>query len=1047
VASQERRARKLLDEHDYEPAIPILTKLAALKEPPHATVAVWAKKELPVVKQKHEQLQVRAANACEKARALLKRYEYATAVQELELIPKAARSPELRQLLSQATDLHDDLIHLQEEIKEAVTRKKLDGVLPLVRRFLKLKPDHPKMLRLARDLERNRAERAVANYRGTRRYVDVAGRLIEPKELALCVFAILALFAAVTYGLRSYIASSQPVGDTLIPITGTTPGATQQVTTDTAEIGKAEPTFLKDDPLPDVQTSQVASPEVKATAGQEPLTLKGHTGIVLSVAFSADGTRLVSASADQTVKVWDATSGQETLTLKGHSKLVFSAVFNDDGKRLASASVDQTVKVWDATSGLEAITLRGHTDQVTSVAFSKDGAWLASASLDRTVKIWDATSGRETIKLNRLNSPSYCVAFSADGKRLAAASSDEKTVKVWDTKNGLELLTLIGHTAQVNCVAFNADGTRLVSASYDKTVKLWDTASGQEMLTLTGHTGPVYGVAFSPDGKRLASSGSDPTVKLWDATSGQETLTLTGHAGPVYSVAFNPDGKRLASASEDQTVRLWDVSSLAKALDGNDGWVSLFNGKDLKGWGETQTNTKKWLVESGVVVAPFGPKLFAIATEKTFDEYELEVEYRPTNAADSGVGLFATPSTSTGWGYQWLEVNGDGKTIIVGNKIIEGASFKPGAYQANDWNRVSISNTRKEGLVVQLNGVLTSTVPPAALETALAKSSFKRNGAILLQSWNGKVEYRNIRIKELSNTAVALATVSEPAKEPQDRLAVFVAGSDNRLRQYDMKGKLLSNLILPSAASDLQCLDDGLLAVIPAGGKVLLIRDDGTIQTLISHAEPQTGLNYPHPIGVGFDRKSRTVFVGDNARDQLSSFPITDPAKRKTVKRMGTKDELDNFRIEVLDTGVLIVSNSEAGVVTIPNLGTGTLKIITKLEAVAIAARPGSTRWAFCCGYDKRGNGEAIYLLDNDKRVGEITLPKSPKTGSPCRIYSLSFSSTGRLFALLQQSDETKTYEYEVQEIDQSTKVFIPRFRVGSRRLAVGERLRWPDLK
>jgi hypothetical protein len=77
-------------------------------------------------------------------------------------------------------------------------------------------------------------------------------------------------------------------------------------------------------------------------------TFYGHTSLVTSVAFSADGQRLASASWDQTVKVWDAVTGQDTLTLKGHTSLVTSVAFSADGKRLASGSDDQTVKVWDA---------------------------------------------------------------------------------------------------------------------------------------------------------------------------------------------------------------------------------------------------------------------------------------------------------------------------------------------------------------------------------------------------------------------------------------------------------------------------------------------------------------------------------------------------------------------------------------------------------------------------------------------------------------------------------------------------------------------------
>ncbi len=83
-------------------------------------------------------------------------------------------------------------------------------------------------------------------------------------------------------------------------------------------------------------------------AGRETLTLKGHTGFVLGVAYCPDGKRLASASADGTVRVWDAATGQESLALKGHTGAVLSVAYSPDGQRLASAGQDRTVKVWDA---------------------------------------------------------------------------------------------------------------------------------------------------------------------------------------------------------------------------------------------------------------------------------------------------------------------------------------------------------------------------------------------------------------------------------------------------------------------------------------------------------------------------------------------------------------------------------------------------------------------------------------------------------------------------------------------------------------------------
>jgi WD40 repeat protein len=135
-----------------------------------------------------------------------------------------------------------------------------------------------------------------------------------------------------------------------------------------------------------------------ATRPKPLLTLKGHTSLVRSVAWSPDGQRLATASDDDTAKVWDAASGQELLTLRGNSKGMSSVAWSppQTGKdeRLATGSYDNTAKVWDAASGKELLTLRGHTNSVYSVAWSPDGQRLATASRDHTAKVWEAASGR-----------------------------------------------------------------------------------------------------------------------------------------------------------------------------------------------------------------------------------------------------------------------------------------------------------------------------------------------------------------------------------------------------------------------------------------------------------------------------------------------------------------------------------------------------------------------------------------------------------------------------------------------------------------------------
>jgi WD40 repeat protein len=289
-------------------------------------------------------------------------------------------------------------------------------------------------------------------------------------------------------------------------------------------------------------------------------TLAGHSSSVSGVAVTADGKRAVSASSDETLKVWDLESGRAPRTLEGHSSRVHGVAATADGKRAVSASRDKTLKVWDLESGRALRTLEGHSSRVKGVAVTADGKRAVSASGDRTLKVWDLESGGALRTLAGHSDEVFGVAVTADGKRAVSASGDH-TLKVWDVESGGALRALEGHSGSVNAVAVAADGKRAVSASDDRTLKVWDLESGGALRTLEGHSSGVIGVAVTADGKRAVSASLDHTLKVWDLESGGALRTLEGHSFAVRGVAVTADGKRAVSASDDRTLKVRDLES------------------------------------------------------------------------------------------------------------------------------------------------------------------------------------------------------------------------------------------------------------------------------------------------------------------------------------------------------------------------------------------------------------------------------------------------------------------------------------------------------
>ena len=349
-------------------------------------------------------------------------------------------------------------------------------------------------------------------------------------------------------------------------------------------------------------------------------TLVGHTGRINDCAVSPDGRRILSASDDHTLRVWDFATGRELFTLKGHAGPVTRCSFSPDGERIVSLGAGDDANrliLWDARSGGEIASCRGHSARITCYAFSPDSRHVVTASEDRTLKVFDVETCAAVATLRRRaerpkspgRSPSpddvrvgpTACAYSPDSQRIISGDVDGALL-LWNAGDGSLLTARRVHSDEVVACAFQTDGLRIVTCGgmSDMTIKVWEVDSWRGIATLKGHRGRVETFAISPDGKRIASLGgaTDRTVRLWDADThevlavlpdhddrgsrcvfspdssqfittahwrlhlwkadnGEPLTTLEGHTSGVAACSYTPDGQHVVSGGCDNTLKVW----------------------------------------------------------------------------------------------------------------------------------------------------------------------------------------------------------------------------------------------------------------------------------------------------------------------------------------------------------------------------------------------------------------------------------------------------------------------------------------------------------
>ena len=364
--------------------------------------------------------------------------------------------------------------------------------------------------------------------------------------------------------------------------------------------------------------------------GDTTKRLQGHGNYVNQASWTPDNNKLVSASQDGTIKIWNTATGEAEISLSGHQEVITSVSFSPEGKKLATGSEDRRIRVWSPPSAEVQQSFRGHTEPIRSISWSPDGSKLASGAEDNALIVWEIDTSPEP--------------------QFVAGEHRDRTLFDWDVflPRGREEIT---HEDWIFHVEWSPTGDYIASASYDGTAGIWQAEDGEPWQRLNHEQGWVRQIIWVPDTQESVTIGEKGGIHHWDiagdleqqfnkdqpelrtaafnpqgtllALSNYENKTqilnfpdfsvlteLETHEGLTFDLTWSPDGQYLASAGEDMKITIWEIQE-------ESGEITHKFSRNLPGFSNLPPRSIDWSADGNYLAAHDGHYLLLWRIDST----------------------------------------------------------------------------------------------------------------------------------------------------------------------------------------------------------------------------------------------------------------------------------------------------------------------------------------------------------------------------------------------------------------------------------------------